>query len=186
MTEAITENTRRYEERAARIRGNRDLNDSAKRRRLEGAHGEAAERHEELIREREEARAREIATAERGVFGLSPPPSAVTERDRDAARRSYRDASFRVLDMDEGRLERVYERAERVGDAPLSQAVHHEAVERGLVRLADRYRETRPDAKKRWDRYVEDRRAADSTGGMLESALTAASGPERPGELGAG
>ena len=86
--------------------------------------------------------------------------------------------------MEPGNLERVFERAERVGDAQLAQAVYHEAVERGISSVADRYRQKREGAQQRWERYVAARKASESVEGILASALSSSTGPERTQELG--
>jgi hypothetical protein len=179
MTDAIAENKQQLNERVEEIRANRDLNSAAKERMMQEAFGEAQKRHGELLREREEAYAREIAQLERDVFALSYPKDVVTNRDREVFRQSYRDAAFRVFSMERDSLERILDRADRIGDAQLAQAVYHEALERGMISLADRYREGRPDAKRRWDEYVSARQGGESVEGMLSTALSSMA-PERP------
>jgi hypothetical protein len=179
MTDAIAENKQQLNERIEEIRANRDLNNAAKERMMQAALGEAQERHGDLVREREEAAAREVVQRERAVFGLAYPKDVVTSGDREVFRQSYRDAAFRVFNMEPENLERVLERAGRVGDEQLAQAVYHEAVERGMVSLANRYREERPDAKRRWDEYVAARQGGESVEGMLSTALSSMA-PERP------
>jgi hypothetical protein len=179
MTEnAIAENKRHLGRRVEEIRSNRDLNEAAKQRMISEAHDEAARRHGELVSEREEAAERERLELERSVFKLSYPKSAATERDREVYRQGYRDAAFRGWNMGASDLERVLSWAERVGDSQLAQAVYHEAVERGIDSVADSYRAVRPDAKKRWERYVAARRASESVEGMLSTALETQA-PER-------
>jgi hypothetical protein len=179
MTEAITQNKQQLTERIEEIRANRDLNSAAKERMMQEALGEAQKRHGELLAEREEEAAREVAQRERSVFKLNYPKDVVTSRDREAYRLSYRDAAFRVFNMEPENLERVLERAERIGDEQLAQAVYHETVERGMISLANRYREQRPDARRRWDEYAAARQAGESVEGMLSSALSSMA-PERP------
>jgi hypothetical protein len=183
MTEAIAENKQQLAERVEEIRSNRDLSDSAKQRMIGEAYDEAAERHGELVAERAEAAAREVVQRERAVFGLAYPKDAVTNRDKEAYRTSYRDAAFRVFNMEPENLERVLERAERIGDEQLAQAVYHEAVERGISGVAKRYRDARPNAQQRWEKYVSARQAGESTEGLLFSGYSSV-GPERPPEVG--
>ncbi len=182
MTEAIAQNKQQLAERIGEIHSDRDLSEEAKERYIKEAYSEASERHAELIEQRDQENAQELQRLERGVFSLSYPDHVITERDRESYRHGYRDAAFRVLDMDPERLERVLSRAERVGDGQLAQAIYHEAVERGLS-LANEYRQSRPDARKKWDRYVDARRAVESPEGILRSAMSG-QGPEKPRELG--
>lgn len=179
MTDAVAQNKQQLSERVEEIRSNRDLSDSAKQRLIGEAYDEAASHHGALVAERKEAAAREVAQRERSVFGLAYPKDAVTNRDKETYRQSYRDAAFRVFNMEPENLDR----AERIGDEQLAQAVYHEAVERGISGVAKRYREARPDAQQRWEKYVSARRAGESTEGLLFSGYSSV-GPERPPEVG--
>jgi hypothetical protein len=183
MTDAVAQNKQQLSERVEEIRSNQDLSDSAKQRMIGEAYDEAANRHGELVAEREEAAAREVAQRERSVFGLAYPKDMVANRDKEAFRQSYRDAAFRVFNMEPKNLERVLDRAERIGDEQLAQAVYHEALERGMASLANRYREDRLDAQQRWEKYVSARKAGESTEGLLFSGYSSV-GPERPPEAG--
>ena len=186
MTDAIAQNTQQFNEKVEQIRSERDLNDQAKQRMMAEAYEEAASRHDEFVREHEEASARELADLERGVFKVAIPTSVITDADKEAYLQSYRDAAFRVLDREPAYLERVLERAKHIGDERLAQAVYHEAVERGLFDLADRYRAGRPKAQQRWEKYTAARQERESFGGILASAFSKSSGPQRPPELGRG
>jgi hypothetical protein len=106
----------------------------------------------------------------------------VTSRDREVFRQSYRDAAFRVFGMEPENLERILDRAERIGDEQLAQAIYHEAVERGMDDVANRYRAERPDAEQRWERYVSARRGVESNESLLFSGYSSV-GPEMPEEL---
>ena len=178
MTEAITQNKQQLAERIGEIHSDRDLSEEAKERYIQEAYSEASERHAELIEQRDQENAQELASLERGVFALSYPERIVAERDKETYRTSYRDAAFKVFGREPEDLERLLGRAERVGDDQLAQAIYHESVERGLS-LANEYRQSRPDARKKWDRYVDARRAVESPEGMLRSAMSG-QGPERP------
>jgi hypothetical protein len=91
--------------------------------------------------------------------------------------------AFKVFGMKPEDLERVLNRAEHIGDTQLAQAVYHEALERGIFAIANRYRGTNSDARRRWERYVEARRRVESDESLLSSALKTQA-PERPQELG--
>jgi hypothetical protein len=167
MTDAIAENTQALNERVAEIDSNPDLSDTAKKRMAREAQDEYTKRHQELVRERREAQAQEEAQAERDVFSLRFPDSVITERDRQAYRDSYRDAFFRVRNLEDGELEEVLDGAEYTGDTPLAQAVYHRSVRRGVFPVANRYRETHPNAKQRWERHVDARQATEDPTRML-------------------
>jgi hypothetical protein len=74
----------------------------------------------------------------------------VSAWDTEWVRDSYRDASFRVLNLPEDDHSRILTRADRVGDRALAQAVYHESVERGIFSVCEEYRERCPDAKAVW------------------------------------
>src|SRR5215210_993955 len=90
----ISENKKALAESVEGIRANPDLNDSAKRRLIEVAYAEAAKRHGELVAERKETAANELAELERSVFSLSYPERVASEQQKETFRQSYRDAAF--------------------------------------------------------------------------------------------
>jgi hypothetical protein len=154
VNEAIEKNKREFSQQAQRIRSDPDLNDDAKGRKISEAYEEASRRHEELLRQDNEAQQGEIRDLERSVFAISYPFEASTWRDKEMVRQSYRDAAFRVFGMDPHDLERMLDRAERTGDTQLACAVYHEALERGITSLTEPYMEHYPDAKERYRRYA--------------------------------
>ena len=193
MTTQIDANRQEFERKVRQIRGYADLTDEAKRRRIADAYEEAAGRHRELVEERDRKAAERLDRLERGVMGIRYSLHA-TDGDREIARMSYRDAYDRakraaseaISGRDPEKLEALLGRAERSGDAHLSDAVYHVATERGLRGVADSYLEKRPAERKRWEDYAQARREAESANPLDRFLAGGDHGPMRPAELGGG
>ena len=161
----------------ARIQRDEDLSESAKGRLTEEARSKASSRHAEIVDRHERDVACVLENNERRLFKLAFPESISTPSEMQQFRNSYRDASFKVLNLDEDTLGRVMTRASRVGDGALEQACYHEAVERGLFSVANEYRERHPDAAEVWRIYEQTRLSEDAHGATLTRALLSTSNP---------
>ena len=85
----VAENRAKFRETEAAIRGDRDLSEEAKGRRLTEAYREAMATHRRLVTEHQEAERAERAERRRAAFGPRYR-GAPTESDRAAARVSFR------------------------------------------------------------------------------------------------
>ena len=177
-TTAVGENRQVLQQELERIRQDEDLSNAAKERYAGEASQKAEERHREIVAKHERSTAEALEQNERRVFGLTyPADSSVTTSQKEAFRASYREASFRCLNLPEEDLERVMRRAERTGDRALEQACYHEVVERGIFSVAKQYREKHKDAAEAWEKYSSGRRAADSHEALLGRALLSSGNP---------
>jgi hypothetical protein len=176
-TEAVDRNRQALAEELERIRRNEDLSESAKGRLSDEASREAAERHTSIIDDYERYVASVLANNEKRLFALSYPEGALTPSQKQAFKDSYRDASFRVLNLSEDDLSRIMARAVRVGDSALESACYHESIERGLFSVANDYRERHPDARDVWETYEKTRLSEDAHGATLTRALLQTSNP---------
>jgi hypothetical protein len=154
MTEAIEKNKQEFNEQAERIRSDPDLNDEAKARKISEAYEEASRRHQEFVSEQTEARENEMRSLERSIFAICYPSEAISSRDKEAVRQSYRDAAFDAFDASPEQLDRLLHRAERVGDAQLARAVYHESLERGISSVTETYWELHPEARASYSEYA--------------------------------
>src|SRR5215211_783941 len=161
----------------ARIQRDEDLSESAKSRLTEEARSKASARHAEIIAKHDADTKAVLENNETRLFKVSFPESASTPSELQQFRNSYRDCTFRVLDMPEASLSRVMARASRVGDSALEQACYHEAIERGLFSVAREYRAKHPDAAETWRIYEQTRLSEDAHGAALTGALLATSNP---------
>jgi hypothetical protein len=160
-----------------RIQRNEDLSESAKSRLSEEARSKASARHAEIISEHEKATRDVLEANERKLFKLSYPEGTLTPSQKQEFRASYRDASFRILDMPEDTLSRILTRAQRVGDTALETAVYHESIERGLFAIAEEYRSKHPDARDVWETYEKTRLSEEAHGASLTRALLSTANP---------
>jgi len=118
-----------------------------------------------------------LESNERRLFKLSFPESTSTPSELQRFRNSYRDCTFKVLNLEEESLSRVMTRASRVGDGALEQACYHEAVERGLFSVAGEYRERHPDAAEAWATYEQTRLSEEAHASSLTRALLSTANP---------
>jgi hypothetical protein len=168
MTEAITDNLVRHQQEVERIRNNPDLSEPAKRRMINEATARAAEENKRLQQEQREALAEAVASAERKVLSISYPERA-SAHEKALIAMSYRDARRQAESAES--LSDLLDQAEKSGDAQLAEAVYHAATLKGNRAVADRYLESRPTARRRWENYVEARREAESVGNLLHRGL---------------
>lgn len=168
MSEAITENLTRHQQEVERIQNNPDLSDAAKRRMINEATSRAAEENTRLQQEQREAIQEAVQSAERKVLGISYPEKA-SAHEKALIAMSYRDARRQAESAES--LSDLLEQAEKSGDDQLAEAVYHVATLKGNRAVADRYLETRPTAKRRWESYREARRQAEDTTNLLQRGL---------------
>jgi hypothetical protein len=114
---------------------------------------------------------------ERRLFKLSYPEGTVSPLQMQGFKDSYRDASFKVLNLPEDALERVMTRVARVGDVALEQACYHEAIEQGIFSVAGEYRAKHPDAAQAWTTYEKTRLSEEAQGAALTRALLSTANP---------
>jgi hypothetical protein len=172
MSEAMTENLVRHQEKVERIQANPDLSDEAKQRLVAEATERAAEESARLKAEEREAIAKALESAERLVLSISYPERA-SAHERAMIAMSYRNARRQaesVAESGEG-LSDLLEQAENTGDAQLAEAVYHVATLRGSRAVADAYLESRPRERRRWEAYVEARREAEGVDSLLHRGL---------------
>jgi hypothetical protein len=179
-TEAVGENRQALAEELRKINQEQDYSEAAKERYASEATARASERHSEIVEKHESATASTLENNEKRVFRLSYPEDAVSATQQEAYRSSYRAASFHCLNLPEADLERMMGRAEKIGDRILSQALYHEAVERGVFSVANQYREKHPKAREAWETYAQARRVSESNEALLGRALLSkvSPGPE--------
>jgi len=166
----------------AKIRGYADLTEEAKDRRTaevsERAQVECAEARET----RERSRISRSQKAERALFETPYPYAAsdVEQAQIRALRRGAYESVYNSIASNPDpehvneELDRLLARAERTGDPELADAGYHVATERGVRRVADAYREKRPQAKRRWEEFVAAQTEASelrSMGHILERGL---------------
>jgi hypothetical protein len=103
----------------------------------------------------------------------------------ESYRAAYRDASFRLADLDDAALGRAMDRALRSDDGPVAQAAYHEALARGAGGFAEalgldtplstcvqRYREKCPSAARRWERYAQLKQERENPLAMVFRAMS--------------
>jgi predicted AAA+ superfamily ATPase len=176
-TEAVGENREALAEKLARIRRDEDLSEHAKGRLTDEARRRAAERHAEIVDAHKQNVADVLESNEKRLLRLEFPEDTLTPSQKQAFRDSYRDASFRVMNMGEDDLSRILTRAERIGDRALAQAVYHKSVERGIFSVSEEYRDKHPDAHTVLEIYQKSRIAEESHGAALMGAVLSAANP---------
>ncbi len=176
-TEDVSENRQALAEELRKINQEPDFSDAAKSRYAAEATKKAHERHSEIVDKHESSTVSVLENNEKRVFKLSYPAANLTETQKESFRLSYRDASFRCMDLATDALERMLTRAGRTGDRALAQAAYHEAVERGALSVAEQYREKHPEAREAWETYSSARRAAGSNEALLGRALLSNANP---------
>jgi hypothetical protein len=179
-TEAVSDNRQALAEELESIQRMQDYSDAAKERYANEATAKASERHATIVEKHETATAATLENNEKRVFKLSYPAANITETQKEAFRSSYRDASFRCVDLQADALERLMTRAQRTEDRAMEQAIYHESIERGVFGVANQYREKHPEAKAAWETYAQARRVSESNEALLGRALLSkvAPGPE--------
>ncbi len=182
MTEQISPTLqikRDLDKKLAQIRSHPDYSEQAKQRYIAEAYEKAEAEYRQAIEDQEREIRERVDKAEREVFGFSYPFTATDEEKagvRLAHRAAYNDVYYATLLSDspqeaDEELERLLQRAERTGDPELATAVYHVATEKGARRVADRYLESRPKEKQRWDKYVEARAEAENRERALGHAM---------------
>jgi hypothetical protein len=180
-TKAVGANRQDLAETLAQILANEDLSEHAKGRLTDEARRRSAARHAEIVAEHEQSVAEVLEANEKRLFRLEFPQDAVSPSQKQAFRDSYRDASFRVLNLPEDDLSRILTRAERVGDRALESAVYHEAIERGVFSVCEEYREKHPDAKTAWEIYQQSWLSEEAHETALMGAVLNAANPSSEG-----
>ena len=161
------------------IRNHPDYSPEAKLRYIGEAYEKAQAEYREAVESREREIRERVGKAERAVFGHRYPYAAsdAEKAQLRAARRAAYDEVYRSASSveDPGRareeLTRLLERAERIADPELADAVYHVATEKGIRSVADSYLEGRPEERKRWEGYVGAREEADSLERKLGHAM---------------
>ncbi len=173
----VSQNRQALAEELSSIRRMQDLSNEARERYANEATKKASERHAEIVDKHESSTVSVLENNEKRVFKLSYPAANLTETQKESFRLSYRDASFRCMDLAPDALERMLTRAQRTGDRAMEQAIYHESIERGLFGVADLYREKHPEARGAWETYEQGRRKAGSNEAVLRGALLSSANP---------
>ncbi len=164
----------------AKIRGYADLTEEAKQRRIAEVNEQARAAYAEAIETRKREIARRVEKAESALFKIPIPYSSTDAEEaqiRAAHRAAYDSVYYAVtpaldsgdmegLEHGQEELERLRVRAERTGDNELARAVYHLATERGIRDVANRYLESRPQERQRWEEYVAAKREEQDASGI--------------------
>jgi hypothetical protein len=192
-----SENARSFEEQKSEVNDHR-LSDEGKRERLVDIEKEQADRHEQLYKELDEGAAHEVEKARRAVYGLTYPSSTViTERDKDGFREKVRNTRLSLANLTDDQVEEQMRRALSEGstDRVLLQSLYLESLHRsegdgafnkalGLqggaaFTAAEAYRNATPDARKKYDKYLETREQYESPVGLFQRGLAKSMGPAK-------
>jgi len=115
------------------VQGDPRLSDGYKAKRISRRSAEGEAKHKQLVAETKAAKEQDLAQKERAVFSLPFGSSVVTDVEKESVRQSYQSALSLTVGKDASELERLYERAQRVGLKMLATACYHESVEKGFT-----------------------------------------------------
>ncbi len=132
------------EEKIRVVRGDKDLTEHAKGRRITEIRTQVNSEISKLRGSHAKETNSRYESLHRRMFGLSYPASA-TESDKQAIRLSYRDALFRADALDKKGALRMLGRAQMIGDALLAKAVAAVAYEQGWGDVIESYVSTSED-----------------------------------------
>ncbi len=176
----ILQNRKKYEGSVSEILSNRDWNQDAKKRMVDGVYRVARDRHAELAQKVQDESREAMEQARREAFA----PPRVKDADPALVSMSYREALAKVKEMSSPRvLEEVLEQAVLVGDTVLAKAIllrgyqlHHEGI-------VGAYLKAYPAEVEVWDRFSD--KAAVYNEIERQTRLFGTLGPRTPAEMGA-
>jgi hypothetical protein len=164
------------------IRGNGDLSEVARLRKLSEAYEEHKEKHKELLAKARQERERHKEEARQALF--SPPiPKSVRGGERETFLLSLRDASerTRTIAKEPGGLEALAEQARISRDELLAHQVFVQALSQGKNPITESYHPTvdnylqeRPGLQEAFQTYTRDEND------LLQRAFTAHPPPKPP------